>query len=323
VRVAGAQITYRLRVSAHDLAVALDIATDFVTPIARAAFESRRPLLERYLAERITVAAGDRSCRPAPAVLEGAPLTDDLVIVLRYDCPVPVRRLAIRYGLFFDLDPGHRSLGRVVFAGREAPVVFDRSLRHLDLEAGAPAGWPATFGRVLWLGVEHMLLGYDHLLFLLALLIGATRLGAVVRVVTAFTVAHSLTLALGWYRVLALPSRPVEVAIAASIAWVALENVAGRGAGRRWLVAGGFGLVHGLGFYGALRELGLEGADVVTTLVAFNLGVEVGQVALVALLWRPLRWWARQAWHRASARAGSVAILITAIWWVIQRAVAG
>jgi hypothetical protein len=309
-------------VSAHDLAVALDIETDLITPVPRGAFDDRREHLTRYLAARLIVTAQGRPCRPAEPELSYERLPEDMVIVLRYECPAPVSRLGIRYGLFFDLDPTHRSLGRVELAGRSEPFVFDRSLAVLDVEAGG-AGQAPPFVRLLRLGVEHILVGWDHLLFLLALLIGAQGLRSVIAIVSAFTLAHSLTLALAWYDVIAVPSRLVETAIAASIAWIALENLLERGAARRWLVAGGLGLVHGLGFYGALRAVGLEGAGVVTTLLAFNLGVEIGQVSLVALVWMPLAWWIRQGWHRPSARAGSAAILLAALWLVIQRALTG
>jgi len=213
----------------------------------------------------------------------------------------------------------------VILPGRDEPFVFDRSLTRLDLDL--LAAWPGAragrFGRILWLGIEHIATGYDHLLFLMALLMGAARFWATVRVVSAFTVAHSLTLALAWYGILAPPARLVEVSIAASIGWVAGENFLGRGGTHRWLLAGGFGLIHGLGFYGALRDLGLVEAGLVMTLIGFNLGVELGQVALVALAWGPLVWWAHRPWYERSARAASALVLLVALWWLIERAAGG
>jgi hypothetical protein len=310
-------------VSAHDLAVALDIETDLVTPVPRRAFEDGRNALARYLAERLVITAQGAPCAMAGPALDLSALPADLIIGLRYDCPAPVMRLGVRYGLFFDLDPGHRSLGKVVLGGRREAFVFDRSFRQLDLDVGAARGGTARVARMVWLGAEHIVLGYDHLLFLLVLLLGASRLGDVVRIVSAFTLAHSLTLALAWFGIVALPARLVEAAIAASIAYVAVENVVGRAAARRWVLAGGFGLVHGLGFYGALRDLGLEGADVVSTLLAFNLGVEIAQIALVTMAWVPLTWWTRRHWYPMTARACSAAVLLFAVWLVLQRARAG
>lgn len=312
-----------MRVSAHDLAVALGIETDLVTPLPRAAFQARRAVLARYLRERLQVAADGVPCAPGEPAIDWSPPPEDLALTLPFTCPAPARRLAVAYGLFFDLDPAHRSLGRLVLPGGEEPVVFDRSFTRLEVDtAGAPA-LPARFARIFRLGVEHILTGWDHLLFLLALLLAARGLAATVRIVTAFTLAHSLTLALAWHGLLALPARPVEAVIAASIAWVAAENLLGRGAGRRWALAGAFGLVHGLGFYGALAGLGLGGGDAVTTLLAFNLGVEAGQVAVVALAWAPLVWWTRRPWYAPSARACSAGILLVALWWTAVRALSG
>lgn len=325
LRVSGAEIVYRLQLSAHDLAVALGIETDLTSPVPRGAFEARAESLARYLDERLVVTAQGRRCVSASPALDDARLPEEVVVHLRYDCPAPVVRLGLRYRLFFDLDPTHRSLGRVILRGGDEPFVFDRSLTffELDVTASRPPGRAARSWRILWLGVEHIATGYDHLLFLLALLMGAARFGATVRIVSAFTVAHSLTLGLAWHGILAPPAWLVETAIAASIGWVALENAVRRVGRHRWLLAGGFGLIHGLGFYGALRDLGLAEAGLVTTLLGFNLGVEVGQVALVGLAWGPLAWWARQRWYEPSIRASSTLILLVALWWVIQRAVAG
>ncbi len=146
------------------------------------------------------------------------------------------------------------------------------------------------------------------------------RLLAVVKVVTAFTLAHSVTLALAWYGLVDLPGRLVESAIAFSIGFVAVSNLIGRDFSHRWLLAGAFGLVHGLGFYGALGDLGLAEADAATTLLAFNLGVEAGQLAIVALVYPLLFLWVRQAWYRRSAQAASLLILAVAAWWIVERA---
>ncbi len=113
----------------------------------------------------------------------------------------------------------------------------------------------------------------------------------------------------------------VESVIAVSIAYVAIENILSQRFGHRWLLAGGFGLVHGLGFYSALRDLGLGQSDMAITLLAFNLGVETGQIAVIALVYGPIAWWSRQQWYRQSARACSVAILLVASWWMIEQIV--
>jgi len=105
-----------------------------------------------------------------------------------------------------------------------------------------------------------------------------------------------------------------------SIAYVAVENIRGVGETHRWVMAGGFGLVHGLGFYGALSALDLAGGNAVTTLLAFNIGVEMGQLIIVIATLLPLVWWQRQSWYRRSAQAVSCLILAVSTWWVVERA---
>lgn len=321
VSVSGDEVLYRLSVSAHDLAVALGIETDLVSPVPQSAFESETGALTRYLQERLRITSAGVRCAPQTPAVDYTRLPENLLLSIVFVCPDAVRRLGIDYGLFFDIDPRHRGLGRLVLPDAEEEFLIDRSLTRLEWTIDQPATASAAhFGRIFHLGVEHILLGYDHLLFLLALLMVAARFWIMVKVVTAFTLAHSLTLALAWYGVIEAPQRAVEILIAASIAYVAVENLLGRGAGHRALVAGGFGLVHGLGFYSVLSALGLAGGNAATTLLAFNLGVEAGQLAIVAIAFAPLAWWARQPWYQPSMNACSGVILVVAGFWIVQRA---
>jgi hydrogenase/urease accessory protein HupE len=133
-------------------------------------------------------------------------------------------------------------------------------------------------------GIEHIFLGYDHIAFLVAVVLWARRLVPVIKIVTAFTVAHSITLSLATLNVVAIPSAIVEPAIAASIVYVAMENFFTRDIDGRWRITFAFGLIHGFGFAGALREIGLPTNAVAAALAAFNIGVEIGQVAIVAIV---------------------------------------
>src|SRR5439155_2566294 len=142
----------------------------------------------------------------------------------------------------------------------------------------------STMQRYLVTGIEHIFLGYDHIAFLVAVLLWARRLIPVIKIVTAFTIAHSITLSLAALNVVVIPSSVVEPAIAASIVFVAVENFFSRDIDRRWRVAFVFGLIHGFGFAGALREVGLPPNAVATALAAFNVGVEIGQVAIVSIV---------------------------------------
>lgn len=191
------------------------------------------------------------------------------------------------------------------------------------------AGPIASMSRaqVIWqytvLGFTHILpYGLDHILFVLGLFLLSARMKPLLIQVTAFTVAHSITLALGIYGVLSLSPAIVEPLIAASIVYVAIENIA-TGELKPWrpLVVFGFGLLHGLGFAGVLREVGLPRAEFVTGLVAFNAGVELGQLAVVGLAFVAVGMWARRyAWYRARVIVpASVAIATVGLYWAIER----
>jgi hypothetical protein len=171
-------------------------------------------------------------------------------------------------------------------------------------------------------GVEHIALGWDHVLFLVVLLLGARSLRDVIELATAFTVAHSITLALATLGVVDVPAAIVEPLIALSIAFVAAENVLGGGASRHRLAfVFAFGLLHGLGFAGSIEFA--DGVNLVSALVAFNLGIELGQAAFVTVLLPPLllvRRWDRSALAHASAGSAAAAV---GLFWFTERVFGG
>ena len=177
-----------------------------------------------------------------------------------------------------------------------------------------------SFSAFLGLGVRHILTGYDHLLFLGALLMGGGGAWTLLKIVTAFTLAHSVTLSLAVLGRAVLPARVVEPVIAASIVWVALENVLFRQApSRRWLVSFLFGLVHGLGFAAALEGLALPRWNLAMVLLGFNLGVEAGQALVIAVALPPLLWMRAHSWEPHVARAISVALAVVGAAWLVER----
>jgi len=233
------------------------------------------------------------------------------------------QRLVLRSGWFERLAFGHKQLVRLV--GRDGAVVAERLLgADAPLFAADVHASEATSASFFRLGVEHILAGWDHLLFLATVLVVCTRLGDAIRAVSAFTVAHSLTLALatlGWIR---LPAAVVEPVIAASIVVTACLNcLGGRGARERFVLTFGFGLVHGLGFASALADLGGGGRwTMLRSVLAFNVGVEVGQMAVAAsilpLLWRLGR---SPAYAHAVVRGCSVAAALMGVGWFVERTV--
>lgn len=186
----------------------------------------------------------------------------------------------------------------------------------------------AAFRGFVKLGVEHIWLGYDHLLFLFALLVVCRSFRSIVAIVSCFTLAHSITLALATFDVVNLPSRVVEAAIAASIVYVGIENLLRRGEEprARWGVTFGFGLIHGFGFASVLQDLGVGGAahGVAMPLFAFNLGVELGQIAVAALV-LPAVWMLRkrESFVRRGVPALSALIAVAGLYWLVERAFFG
>ncbi|MBV9927313.1 MAG: HupE/UreJ family protein [Acidobacteria bacterium] len=192
-----------------------------------------------------------------------------------------------------------------------------------DSSSPAAGGRVASFWSFLKLGVGHILTGYDHLLFLLGLLVACRRFSTAAKIITCFTLAHSLTLALAALDVVSLPSRLVEPLIAASIVFVAVENIVRKGEpGWRWALTFTLGLVHGFGFAGALKEAGLGagGAGLLVPLFSFNLGVELGQAGVAAVV-LPLLWKLRDlpAFESYGRNVISAAIALAGAWWFVTR----
>ena len=254
------------------------------------------------------------------ARLEGATLVAESVLTCSNDVPGSMVGLSGMDAAFTDALLRVAPLGRPVQAARLTPR------QAMVKVATVPDRWEVARSYFV-LGVEHILTGYDHLLFVIAMVLLLGRLGVVVRAATAFTVAHSLTLVGTTLGLIGLAQAPVEALIALSIVFLAVEIVKQDPAAPRlseripWLIAFGFGLIHGFGFAGALREIGLPEGDVPTALLTFNVGVEAGQLAIIALCLTALALLRRFAFPalRPATLAASYAIGITASFWFIQR----
>ncbi|MTW10240.1 HupE/UreJ family protein [Pseudoduganella eburnea] len=260
------------------------------------------------------------------------------VLLLRGACQ-PGAPFAIDYKLFADIDAQHRGMASITVDGQLQSLVLggDSTRFVADSEAvGGPVPGAGRGASGLWRqagdylqhGVWHIWTGYDHILFLLSLLLPAV-LGKgwrpasadVLRVVTAFTLAHSVTLSLAALHVLALPSRLIESAIAASVAVAALNNIWPVVRGKRWLAALAFGLLHGFGFAGVLGDLGLPKGAAAVALASFNIGVELGQLAIVAAF-VPLAYAMRSTWmyRQVMVKGGSACVALLATVWLLERA---
>jgi hypothetical protein len=244
----------------------------------------------------------------------------------------------VDYTLLFDLDPTHRGLAQWTPAGapHPQPLIFAADSARQQLRLAPPSAWE-TLRQYIVEGVWHIWIGFDHILFLVALLLPSVLVRAdrawtptaslrgaaidVLKVVTAFTLAHSITLSLAVLGYVSLPSRLVESVIAASVAVAALNNLRGTVDRRRWVVAFIFGLVHGFGFASVLADLGLPQGALALALVGFNVGVELGQLAIVAAF-LPVAFALRATgFYRVGVlRFGSLAVAAVAAWWFVQRA---
>ncbi len=338
---------------------------------------------ESYLTERLRLYAGDRPC-----ALKGGVGTlpsfdpNHIARVWRVRCARP-GPLGVRIALLFDESPAHLHLARLQLPGEKTiERIFVSEVRNLSLSGAASdiSAGSSSIGEFLWLGVEHIATGFDHMAFLLALLLVSATVREVVTMVTGFTLAHSITLALAVLGVVTPRPAAVEALIGLSIVVVAVENFAltagpatrsglsiclalamlaaacaalfdllvvpvsalagvgifslsylalvrrsQRPAQLRWFVAFVFGLIHGLGFAGVLAQTEFPAGRVAASLLGFNLGVELGQLALVVALWPILRAATRRAREKGTAsgwvQVMSTPILSAGIFWFLTRAI--
>lgn len=276
----------------------------------------------RRLLQSITVT--DVEGRPCAALLTRLE-TAESNVTLRAEYHCPAQRVELRF--WDELSPGHRHLVRSLNPGagpEPAALLLQRESARFELTSNVPApSEPSAFGWVR-LGVEHILAGYDHLAFLLALVLAAVTLRSLAALVSLFTLAHSLTLALASLELYAPPSALVEAAIAASICFVGCENLTARAQRGRAALVFGFGLIHGFGFAGALREIGVRSAQTPLALFGFNLGVELGQLALLAAVFPLVQRARRAAWfQRRGLLVLNTAIALAGACWLVLRIVDG
>lgn len=255
-----------------------------------------------------------------------------LVIRFRAHCGGSPRQLTVDYRLGFDTDPRHQGLMSLQTGSHLRAAVFTAQSPRQVFSLRDPSQWESV-ATDLRSGMWHIWTGFDHLLFLLCLLLptvllqptrhaGARAAAAdVLKVVTAFTLAHSITLSLAALQVLALPAQFSESVIALSVLVAALLNLHPVPRIRRWQAAFGFGLIHGFGFASALADLRVSGAALAATLAAFNVGVEVGQLAVVCVVLPSAYFFARRPWYEPIAlKGGSATAGLLALLWFVERA---
>lgn len=337
LRVAGDNIEGRWDVALRDLEYAIGLDANLDGKITWGELRARHDAISAYVLPRLDIAANGVPCASTAIDHLVDYHTDGAYSVLRFDvrCPVTPEALTLTYRLFAELDPQHRGILRLDYQGTTRTAIFgpDNARQRFELARANP--WD-EFLSFLREGIWHIWIGLDHVLFLIALLLPSVlcREGThwrpqrefrpafwnVCKIVTAFTLAHSITLSLAALGIVNLPSRVVESAIAGSIVVGALNNVYPVVLKRLWLVAFCFGLLHGFGFASVLADLGLPRHALLIALVGFNLGVEVGQLAIVAIF-VPLAFALRGTWFykRLVLTGGSLAIALVAAVWMAER----
>ncbi|MCZ6578392.1 MAG: HupE/UreJ family protein [Gammaproteobacteria bacterium] len=326
----------RWDIALRDLEFAIGLDIDQNRKLTRGEVNNQVHKIGAYALSRLQLTASGIVCDTSFDSFDIRKLDDGSYasLLVSANCPGS-EAIELDYSLFFDLDPTHRGLVNVHDNGQNFSHVLSDTDHLLILDRGDWSAW-ATLYSFVREGVWHIWIGYDHILFLLTLLLPAVlflkngrwqsvnrlsdALVDTLKIVTAFTLAHSITLTLASLQILTLPPRFVESMIAFSVLVTAINNLLPIFRGSRWLVAFGFGLIHGFGFASVLQDLGLETNQLALSLLGFNLGVELGQLAIVAAF-IPLAYLIRDsAFYRwGLLRAGSVMAAAVATVWLIER----
>jgi hypothetical protein len=338
LKVAGKQVDGQWDIALRDLDVAIGLDADGNGELTWDEVRARHGDIAAYALSRLELSVpGAGSC---PLMVTGHLLDDHsdgayAVLRLKAVCPADVATLEVDYKLLFDIDPQHKGLLRLEHGALTSSAIFTPDSARQPLQVAEASRW-RQFADYVKHCVWHLWIGFDHILFLLALLLPAVLLwrdaswdgGAslraavidVLKIVTAFTLAHSITLSLATLGVLSVPSRLVESAIAASVVLAALNNIWPLFHGRRALAAFAFGLIHGFGFASVLLDLGLPSSSLLVSLVGFNAGVELGQIAIVAVF-LPLAYLARNTafYRKAVLVGGSALIAAVSLVWLAER----
>jgi len=332
------QLQIRWDIALRDLELPLHLDANGDGVITWGELHMRKNDVEAYAGAHLAVQSDGKDCSLDP---QSNLLVDDhtdgtyAVLELRAQCPAVPTSLRIDYSLFFDIDPTHRGLLRIDNGGSQQTAVLSPDNASQTFALSAPSRW-RTFSQFLVNGVEHIWVGYDHILFLISLLLPSVlvrrgrewlpvprlrdALLGVLAVVTAFTVSHSITLTLAAIGIIGLPSRLVESGIALSVLLAALNTVFPLVSRSVWLLAFGFGFVHGLGFANVLADLGLPSGALALALASFNIGVEIGQLSIVLLVVPVIYLLRTRRFYRPWILVGGSCVIASiATAWLISR----
>jgi len=329
--VSGSEVLLRFRYAAH---VTPGLPAGQPAPSTRARVLAMQSGIQRWLAATSTVEAGGKPCRLEIENLIGPDASENLQVLAIWTCHVPeIEGVRINFHPLAAVLDDWQTIASLKLGGQSYSTVLTPGATHWTIgnagpevalagsspAATAPPQTTSAFGRFFALGVHHIWTGYDHLLFLLAVLLAGGGLARLAGIVTSFTLAHSITLGAAAMGLVRLPVAPVEAAIALSILYVAAENLLDLGADRRALVTFGFGLIHGFGFASVLAETALPAGGILVPLLAFNLGVEAGQLAVVVVVVPGLSLLLRGSSARRVKVVLSALIALAGAVWALER----
>lgn len=292
--------------------------------LSQVEIEEHRPQLEQTLGNNIvlknqTGTSGKLTLTPVTAQQSEDKITHS-TFLLQYKWSTSLEKLTIQYTLFSPELDQNQALATITQGNRTRNVVFTPKNNTLEIADTLP--WQQQFLSFLKLGVEHIFTGYDHILFLMALLLPGGNLSQLIKIVTAFTIAHSLTLTLAALNIVTLPTVLIESIIALSIVYVAAENLWRKQISHRPWLTFGFGLIHGLGFANILRDLTQSQSNLILSLASFNLGVELGQVMIVLLVSYGLRLLQKRQGEIVLRYGLSALMILMGSVWFAERALA-
>lgn len=331
------QINLQWDIAIRDLEVAVGVDDDGNGEITWGELQGNQTELIAYALPRLAVTCNGQQISFANNItLLVDKHSDGPYAVLNFaaPCPKAVETLGFRYQLLFDIDAQHRGIVNVSDATRQYSAILSPAepMINFDLQTRTSN----SFRHFVIEGIYHIFTGYDHVLFLLTLLIAAvfqyrnnTRqtvtdfyptLVEVTKIVTSFTLAHSLTLTLAALGIVTFPAKFIEIAIALSVIVVAILNLYPIAGYKRWSLALVFGFIHGFGFANILGDAGLQGQELAFGLIGFNLGVEIGQLAIVGVF-VPIAYYLRNTWfyQQLIFKGGSMAVILIAIFWAVER----
>jgi hypothetical protein len=338
LHVAEQRVAVQWDIALRDLDYALGLDMNNDGNITWGELQQRQAAVNAYVLPRLSINNEQYSCPLQATELLVDEHSDGHYAVLKFQslCPTAPKTLSVAYHLFFDIDAQHRGLLTLTRGARIDSAIFSPAKSTIDFSQIKPRSAWAELQSFALEGIWHIWIGYDHILFLLSLLLPAAmvRVGKqwqsglgfsaafweVFKVVGAFTVAHSITLSLAVFGYVSLPSRWVESAIAASVAIAALNNIFPVFTKRRSLLAFGFGLIHGLGIASVLLDMNLPASQCLLSLLGFNVGVEIGQLAIVSVALPLISYFSQSRFYTPVVlKSGSAGITAIALFWLAER----